>query len=104
MKIELDYDNKIINLENRTELKKFIKTIQKILPDWEEWTLDTHTTINWSNPITIPYVPVDPYPIRPWWEKPYIWYGDAPTSGSDYTFTSTLECEPSSGKYQIEIN
>jgi hypothetical protein len=102
MKIELDYDNKIINLENRTELKKFIKTIQKILPDWQEWMLDTHTTINWTNPITIPYVPVEPYPIRPWWEQPYVWYGDSPRV-TYHTNTSVLESEPVSGKYQIEV-
>ncbi len=102
MKIELDYDNKVIKLENKTELKMFIETIQKILPDWKSWTLDTNTTIHWTNPITINPTPYIPSP-RPWWEEPYIWYIDSPTTGDPYTFSSTLQSEPVSGKYQIEV-
>ena len=103
MKIELDYDSKLIKLENKVELKKFVETIQKILPDWEDWSLDTNTTINWTNPITInpplPYIP-----IRPWWEQPLITFCDGTdNSNINYEFNSTLTSEPVSGKYQIEI-
>lgn len=99
MKIELDYDNKLIKLENKTELKVFIETIQKILPDWEKWTLDTNTIINWSNPITITTIPYIHVP-RPWWEQPYVYYG---TDGTNYIGDMSSNTEPVTGKYQIEV-
>lgn len=104
MKIELDYDNKVIKLENKTELKNFVETIQNILPDWEEWTLDTNTTINWSNPIVIDRTSNPYIPIQPWWEKPYVWCGpESDVYYGEYTINSTNQNEPVSGKYQIEI-
>ena len=98
MKIELDYDNKIIRLENQTKLSIFVEKIQKILPDWKEWTLDTNTTINWNNPVVInpsPYIPV-----KPWWEHPYIWCDDGQTTVRYFSDTTT---EPITGTHQIEV-
>jgi len=71
MKVELDFDNKIIKLETDVKLLEFVKKITEILPDWQSWTLETNTTIEWVGPtypnIRPPYVP--PYIGTP------IWYG-----------------------------
>jgi len=105
MKIELDYDTKTIKLGSQTELKTFIKTIKRILPDWDNWILDTNTEIKWDSPIIIrDYVQpqIQPYiPPQPWWEQPIIYMGDG--TGESYLSTNTLANEPVSGQYQLEI-
>lgn len=72
MKIQLDYDRNIIKLESSlVKLSDFVEKIQSILPDWEEWRLETNTIVNWTNPIVIDQ-PLQP--ISPWWQQPHITY------------------------------
>jgi len=103
MKIELDYDKKTIKLGTPVDLKTFVKKIKRILPDWDEWTLDTNTEIVWESPIVIG----DHYPppyihVEPWWRQPQIYFGD--NTGTNYLSTNTMQGEePVSGSYQIEI-
>lgn len=92
MKIQLDTTNKTIKVEDNIKMGEFINQIKKFLPNglWKEFTLETSTIINWSNPIVIePYTPKYPYPwIYPTWQT----Y----TAGSD---TQLLN----EGVYNIEL-
>ena len=65
MKIQIDYDNKTISLEDNVDLGLFVKRIKEILPEWKEWSLKTNTVIeNWTPPFQV-------YPLYPWWNQPY---------------------------------
>ncbi|MDC7250725.1 MAG: hypothetical protein PQJ49_12480 [Sphaerochaetaceae bacterium] len=87
MKIQLDYDRKVISLQNNVNLKEFVEKIESIIPDWREWTLET-TTIhqNWTNPIIID-TPVNP-PI-PWWQQPTVMYDTNQISVDENQITGT---------------
>ncbi len=77
MKIQLDTTNKTIKLESSENLGDFFKAIKQLLPNdlWKEFTLETNTTITWSNPIIwkyydyIPQPYIYPHPIT----TPYIY-------------------------------
>lgn len=80
MRIQLDYDLKIIKLEKSVNIADLLEWVQKHLPNLDEWLLDTNTVIqNWTNPVIIekpvqPVQPINPhpqsppYPNKPWWE------------------------------------
>ncbi len=72
MKIQLDFDNKTITLEADCELKEFIPVIQRILPDWQKWTLRMEIITTWINPVPwpiYPYVPITtPGTAKPIWD------------------------------------
>jgi len=55
MKIQLDFDRKIIKLESSSNLGELFDKIEKILPDWKEWKLETNTVINWNTYPIYPY-------------------------------------------------
>jgi len=101
MKIQLDYDNKTITLEDNVNLGEFVDKVKKILPDFKEWKLNTQTVIDWVNPITVPYIPYVPYRAYPWWE----WAGTG-------TYKILEDCDTFTGKaptittgaYCLEIN
>jgi hypothetical protein len=63
MKIQIDTTSKKISLEESVNFKELIDIVSKLLPDdlWKEFTLETHTVINWQSPIIIK----EPYPIYP---------------------------------------
>ncbi len=88
MKIQLDYDNKVVTIENDVNLGDFVDRIQELLPEWDKWNLNTQTIINnWQNPIVI-----DRYiPNLPWWEH-------LPTIVSGPVSKTSLE-----GKHNLEI-
>lgn len=91
MKIQIDFDNKIITLENNVNLKEFYDRIKMLLPDgeWKNYNIDTNTVINnWKDPIYIPYTPI---PINPyhWWNEPFVWCGTINSPLGINTFTST---------------
>lgn len=95
MKIQLDYKQKTITLENNVSLSDFIERIQSILPDWKEWTLSTNTTLtHWVNPIVIDRVPL--YPQNPWPTLP-----DWPTVTSG---TDTCNTEQQYSVYNLQLN
>ncbi len=102
MKIQLDYDAKIITLEDNVNLSDFFDKIKKILPDFKEWKLNTQTTINWTNPITIPHIPYYPRPYNP-----YPWYEWADTSTGSVTIKldDTYKADViTTGTYCLELN
>lgn len=53
MKIQLDTKEKTITIEEQINIKEFITTIKKLLPNWDEYSLKVTTIYNWWNPITI---------------------------------------------------
>lgn len=97
MKIQIDFDNKIIKLENNVNLKEFFDKIKNVLSeDWEKYTLETNTVINnWSNPIIIKdYVPYTPYPTYPAYPHHPFWCGT----------TNTIADNLQTGTYNFELN
>jgi hypothetical protein len=112
MKIQLDTKEKVIRIEEKVNLKDFMDVIKKILPDiWKEYTLETNSVINWTNPIVIERFPVYPE-VYPWW-PPYpivtcdtsatITTSDVQTTGdglsSKYSLPNTYNIEISYGRY-----
>jgi len=78
MKIKIDFDNKLITLEDKTNLGKFFETLEKLLPDWEEYNVEAVKEIIWNYPyneriIVRPYQPI--YDLTPdWLFRPTITY------------------------------
>lgn len=66
MKLQLDFDNKIIRTEERVNLGNFFSKLEEILPDlkWREFDLEVGSITNWINPIPYPVYPA-PYDITP---------------------------------------
>ena len=65
MKIQIDFDNKVISIESNVNLGEFFERIEKILPEWKEFELKTNTEIKWQAPVYIePYQrPYEPFRI-----------------------------------------
>lgn len=104
MKIQLDTTAKVIKVEETVNIGELISALEKLLPkgEWKDFKLETHTTIEWSTPVVIPYrpvvqpcVPQPLYPIDPWWRQPYI------TCSSNST-TEPSQYSLKSGVYNIE--
>lgn len=69
MKLQIDTENKTIKIEEPVKLGDFLKILNNLFPEnsWEDYTLETHTKIEWE---PYPYIPYDP-PEQP---NPYPWY------------------------------
>jgi len=65
MKIEIDRVNKTVRPVGRVKLKEFLEELKNLVPNWEEYTLDTNVNINWNPPTP---EPLNPYPFKP---EPY---------------------------------
>ena len=71
MKLQLDFDEKTIKIEERVNLGEFFNKLEEILPDlkWREFDLEVGSITNWMNPIIIN--PITPYfpdvPQYPWY-------------------------------------
>jgi hypothetical protein len=88
MKIQIDFDNKVIKLESNVNLKEFYDKIKTILDNWQEFSLHTNTVINWNN------YPVYSYDYTKRWPYSYPWWGGTGTNPcttilSGTTLTST---------------
>ena len=83
MKIQLDYDKKVITLEKNANLGVFVSRIKYILPDWEEWELDTKTDIVWNERVV--YKESRSQHLRPWYRS---------VSPLPDNFTLRPYCEP----------
>lgn len=96
MKLKIDFDNKVINVEENTNLGEFVEKIEQVFPDgeWKHFTLSTNVYWTWSNPIVI-----DP---APYWTYPY-WYTNpvySTTDGSGDFVHTTNACF---GTYNIDL-
>ncbi len=106
MKIQLDFDNKTIKLENSVNLGELAETLNKILPNnqWKDFKLETNTVINnWSSP-TIIYRDIWDYNHFTWYVPSTITYANSGniTAGNSYSVGNTFTA--SSGTYNIELN
>lgn len=81
MKIQLDFNNKAIRVEENVNLNEFIKIIKSLLPDWKEWDLQTNNSIEWY-PYAIPYY------INP---------------QQSYFSNPIITCDTSTGVYNLDI-
>ena len=74
MKIQLDFTNKIIKVEENVNFFELTKKLKSILPDWKEWILSSaYQSIYWSNPII-------------WdWNKPYFYHAEPQFTGNTQT-------------------
>jgi len=60
MKIQLDFDNKIVTIEDMVDLEMFFEKLKKIIPEWKDWKLDTNPCIYYTNsPIEYTNTPFD---------------------------------------------
>jgi hypothetical protein len=79
MKVQLDFENKIMIIEGVINFKELSKKIKSLLPDWKDWSLrNTDTFIYWYNPTT-------------WdWQNPYIYQNEIQLSKTQQTTTNTV--------------
>ncbi len=93
MKIQLDTSSKTIKIEENVKISKLIEVLKRLLPnEWKDFTLETHTNINyWREPIII-----REYPHRPYWENP--WYYQEKIG---YGNKTTASCQLKEGTYNI---
>lgn len=105
MKIQLNYDSKIVTVEKMVKLVKFIEAIQRILPDWEEWELSTHTEIIWRNTTPI-VIERDNWVSFPHFHPYQVWTGTAPNTVASTTQPELdhRESTTPSGVYQLQIS
>lgn len=106
MKIQIDFDNKIIKVEGKVNFKELVDKVKMLLPDeWREFELETNTIIYYNYP-TI-YSPIYPYPH---W-IPYITYCGSGTTLTGATGTTTTtnissiigSTVTNTGSYLVEV-
>ncbi len=102
MKIQIDTTAKKVSLEESVNLKELTDILSKLLPDdlWKEFTLETHTVINWGSPIIIKEYPVFPYVPVPY-RDPNPWINPL-TPWITYTTGTKPMLELNNGTYQID--
>lgn len=76
MKLQLNFDEKVINLETEIELGKLFDTIQHLLPDWKEWKIQSIYVHS-----TYPQYPV--WYIDPWYTQWKYWNPSTTGMNSD---------------------
>lgn len=97
MKLQIDTELKTVKIEGQVNLKEFTERIKTILPDWEDYKLETNTVIqNWNNPFVVPYVPFAPY-TRPYY--PWTYLSGQLTGGPSLTVTNCVN-----SVHNIELN
>lgn len=84
MKLKIDFDNKLITLEDKTNLGRFFETIEKISPDWKDYNVEAVKEIIWNYPYNERII-VRPYrsiydSIPDWTVRPSITYDNDNTS------------------------
>lgn len=93
MKIQLDFDNKIIKVEDNVKFSELIKTLNKLFikKEWMDFTLETSTVIySWPNTTILREIPFRPL------ESP--WYSTSYLSG-----TSLNDTVLSGGVYNVDV-
>ncbi len=101
MKLQLDTIRKTIKVEGTINLEELFETLRKFFPleEWKQFSLEANTTIEWINPITIPYYPSQPYP---WWNTPVIYTSDGIIGNQIETTPSNYSLNE--GVYNIQIS
>ena len=72
MKIEFDFDNKTIKVNDNVELGELIEKIKPMVDDWKSWKIVSIEKVFNTTYIPVPYKETTPdYP----WQQPLITYG-----------------------------
>lgn len=85
MKIEIDFDNKIITVKDSTTLGELVDKLKELKLDWKEYKLQSEISWYPYYPWTTqPYFPfIEPY--KPWTTNPTVPYGNSigiPSTGT----------------------
>lgn len=89
MVIQIDFENKIIRIENSINLGELYEKLNELFKDnqWKEFLLSAVAKIEVVNPITYPLQPFTPYPTYPWdqpyYQQPIIYCEGTQVSGYD---------------------
>lgn len=105
MKVEIDFDAKVIKVEKQVNFKRLMEYVQT-LPSWEEYRLDTNSEIIWQSPVVIDR------PVYPW-RNPWDWWSYPTTvpyiqAGGTYTDNATYAvnlgvADTANGVQQFEL-
>ena len=95
MKIEIDFDNKTIEIKDLTTIGELVDKLKDLnIKDWKDYKIIKtieYSPSPWIIPVPYPqpYIP-QPYPYQPWITqfKPISIWGT--TSGEPYTNLSTI--------------
>ena len=88
MKIQIDTKEKTIKVEETVNLGELCKVLDKLLPkEWKGYSLQSGSTIFWSNPIS--WVYINPTPIIPYYPPLYPTppYQVTCSAGTDETYS-----------------
>jgi hypothetical protein len=104
MKLQIDFENKTIKIEEKVNLGKLFSHMEELFPDlkWREFDLEVGVLNNWVNPIVIYLIEqpwtTPPYPAYP--NYPWVTYypAFADISEDDWDVTTTP------GVYNISIS
>lgn len=102
MKLQIDFDKKIIKVEDNVNLGELVEKLQAMLPEWKTWKLETNVTINWSNPVTIIKEEKHTWP----WNQPYctndlVYRGNVIYSMNK--ISSSINTSTYSGTHNVEV-
>lgn len=92
MKLNIDFDNKVITLLDKVNIDALSKAVKKMFPDtWKEFTLDTNTSVVYSY-----------YPHYYWYNgyytsTPTLVANTGSTISSNYTYTTSQRTITSGG-------
>ena len=77
MKIQLDFDNKILTLMEQVNLFDFVEKLSHYVPDWEKWKLSTNVenVVHWTEPVKVP---------QDWWRNSNQFWGGQPIGSLDH--------------------
>lgn len=106
MKLQLDTTNKTIKLESNVNINDLLKTLKKLFPnsEWQDFTLETHTTINnWNSPVIIREYPERVYPwYQTTWSSGNVTLSKSDITAGDNTIKSDAVMSLKTGIYNIE--
>lgn len=96
MKIKIDFDNRIISIEDRVNLGELNNRLETLFPngEWKKFSLESTVYTYYTNPIV--------GPIKPYWEYP--WYQPSEITNIGYqTDGSTVNINQCFGTYSVEL-
>lgn len=108
MKLQLDFDNKTIRIEEKVNLSLLYDTLKRLLPqgEWKEFDIEAYNKFLWNDPIVIPSTPYVPYvptiPTQPIVPNPYPWWIN-PVVTCDTPGNYSINYSVGTGSYNIDI-
>ena len=96
MKLTIDFDNRIINIEEEVKLEDLIDKLKKLFPkdEWKKFKLTTNTFQYWYNPIV---EPIQPFWSYPWYQPSEINCGYATDGSGEFSINQCF------GTHNLEV-